>query len=435
MRTERPATNAPGNGAASEMADVARDERGNVSNLAGPLAGYRVIELAQWVFVPSATAILAELGADVIRIEHPVQGDPYRALTTSGYMNSGSMLEARSAQVNRGKRSIGLDLATPEGRAVAHRLVANADAFVTSLRVEALGRLGMLPEDLRAVNERLIYARGDAFGPEGRESGSPGYDITAFWARGGVGALLTPPGADEVVRQPPSFGDRIASLGLGLGIVAALLKRERGGAATDVIASLMGAAAWVTASELVSLPPDHAEPGQAAGAAGTPPPPLTGSYRCADGRFLMINFMQSDRYFADFCKAIGASQLATDERFRDHAARAVHGEALRAELTSMMAARTLAEWSRLLADFDGPWAPVQDAREFRDDPQVIANGFLRDVTDGGGMKLVRAPFTVGEVPGELPRSPELGEHTETVLLELGWTWDDVEALKNAGAII
>lgn len=231
-----------------------------MTELTGPLDGYRVIELAQWVFVPSATAILAELGADVIRIEHPVQGDPYRALTTSGYGNSGGMLHARSAQVNHGKRSIGVDLATAEGRAVAHRLVENADAFVTSLRVDALGRLGLLPDDLRTINRELVYARGDAFGPEGAGSGAPGYDITAFWARGGVGNMLTEPDAENVVRQPPSFGDRIASLGLGLGIIAALLQRERGGGVRDVSASLMGAAAWVTASDLVSLSPQDQPP-------------------------------------------------------------------------------------------------------------------------------------------------------------------------------
>ena len=416
-----------------------------MTKLAGPLDGYRVIELAQWVFVPSATAILAELGAEVIRIEHPVQGDPYRALTTSGYMNNSGMLEARSAQVNRGKRSIGLDVSIPEGQAVARRLIVGADAFVTSLRADALRRFGMLPEDLRALNDKLVYARGDAFGPQGPESGSPGYDITAFWARGGVGAILTPPGAAEIVKQPPSFGDRIASLGLGLGIIAAFLQRERGAQPQNVSASLMAAAAWVTASDLVSLPPGR--PAEAAPAVPAPADegrtapspsqsaPLTRAYRCRDGRFLMINLMQSERYYERFCKAIGAPQLISDERFADHAARARHAEALFTELESRIAQRPLAEWSRLLADFDGPWAPVQDAREFRDDPQVVANGFLREVTGSDGMKLVRAPFTVGEVPAELPRSPELGEHTELILLELGLTWDDIESLKNAGAII
>jgi crotonobetainyl-CoA:carnitine CoA-transferase CaiB-like acyl-CoA transferase len=405
----------------------------DVTELTRPLDGYRVIELAQWVFVPSATAILAELGADVIRVEHPVQGDPYRALTTSGYGNSGGLLHARSAQVNHGKRSIGVDLSTPEGRAVAHRLVENADAFVTSLRAAALGRLGLLPADLRAINSELVYARGDAFGPEGAGSGAPGYDITAFWARGGVGNMLTEPDADNVVRQPPSFGDRIASLGLGLGIIAALLQRERGGGVTEVSASLMGAAAWVSASDLVSLSPQEQPPAAKRPAAADTP--LTGSYRCADGRFPMINFMQSDRYFAEFTATIGGAWLAADKRFEDHAARSGHGKELRAELQSLIGQRTLAEWRELLAGFDGPWAPVQDAREFRSDPQVVANGFLREVAGDDGLKLVRAPVTVGEVPDKLPRSPELGEHTETVLLELGWTWDEIEALKGAGAII
>jgi len=409
-----------------------------VTELTGPLDGYRVIELAQWVFVPSATAILAELGADVIRIEHPVQGDPYRALTTSGYGNSGGLLHARSAQVNHGKRSIGVDLATPAGRAVAHRLVEDADAFVTSLRAAALGRLGLLPDDLRAINSELVYARGDAFGPKGSGSGAPGYDITAFWARGGVGDLLTEPEAENVVRQPPSFGDRIASLGLGLGIIAALLQRERGGGAREVTASLMGAAAWVTASDLVSLPAGEDTAGEQPPVATRPSAadiPLTGSYRCADGRFLMINFMQSDRYFAEFAAIIGAGWLAADRRFEDHTARGRHGKELRAELQALIGRRTLAQWRELLASFDGPWAPVQNAREFRGDPQVVANGFLREVTDGAGLQLVRVPVTVGEVPEKLPRSPELGEHTETVLLELGWTWDEIEELKGAGAII
>jgi crotonobetainyl-CoA:carnitine CoA-transferase CaiB-like acyl-CoA transferase len=404
-----------------------------VTELSGPLDGYRVIELAQWVFVPSATAILAELGADVIRIEHPVQGDPYRALTTSGYGNSGGLLHARSAQVNHGKRSIGVDLATDAGRAVAHRLVTSADAFVTSLRAAALGRLGLLPDDLRAINGELVYARGDAFGPEGADSGAPGYDITAFWARGGVGDLLTEGEAESVVRQPPSFGDRIASLGLSLGIIAALLQRERGGGAREVTASLMGAAAWVTASDLVSLPPGEQSPASRRPAAADTP--LTGSYRCADGRFLMINFMQSDRYFAEFATAIGAAGLAADQRFCDHAARGRNGKELRAALESLIGQRSLVQWRELLARFDGPWAPVQDAREFRRDPQVVANGFLRPVADDEGLHLVRAPVTVGEVPRTLPRGPELGEHTETVLLELGWTWDELEALKTAGAII
>lgn len=396
----------------------------------GPLDGVKVIELAQWVFVPASTALLAELGADVIRLEHPTQGDPYRALTTAGIVNGASEISARSAQVNRGKRSVGVNLAVSEGKEIARRLIADADVFVTSLRVDALRRLEMGPDDLRQVNPGLVYARGDAFGPLGRESSRPGYDITAFWARGGVGGLVTDPDAPQVARQPPAFGDRIASLGLALGVVAALFGKRAGGQASHVTSSLLGAAAWVTASDLVSITPDD-DPSLVK----EPAPPLTTSYRCADGRFLIINLMQTERYWADFCAATGADHLAADQRFVDAAARGKHPEDLRAAITQLIAGRTLADWEDAFAPYDLPWSPVQTMRELASDPQVAANRFLVDVEGAEGMRLVRAPFTIGDGPDTLPRSPELGEHTESILLESGWTWADIDGLKSSGAIL
>ncbi|MEU7811108.1 CoA transferase [Pseudonocardia sp. NPDC049154] len=394
----------------------------------GPLAGIRVVELAQWVFVPSAAAILADLGADVVRIEHPVHGDPYNALTTAGAKNGASAQSARSAQANRGKRSIGIDLRKPGGRELAYTLVREADAFLTSFRADALGRLGMSEAHLKALNPRLVYARGDAFGPEGPDSALPGYDITAFWARGGVGALVTDPDASQVARQPPSFGDRIASVGLACGVMASLLGRERGLAPEPVSSSLMAAAAWVTASEIISHDPS-AGPG-----ARVAVPPLTGSYRCAGGGWIMLNLMQSDRYWDDFCKHLGAPELRLDERFGDGPSRDAHAAELRTALEAVFARRTRDEWSAAFATFDGPWAPVQDVTELADDPQIVANGFVRPVPEIDGMRLVRAPFTVGEVADTLPRGPELGEHTETVLLDAGVEWDEIEKLKDAGVI-
>jgi crotonobetainyl-CoA:carnitine CoA-transferase CaiB-like acyl-CoA transferase len=404
-----------------------------MNNGSGPLAGIRVIEVAQWVFVPSASAVLADLGAEVLRLEHPVQGDPYRALTTSGYGNSGSLLAARSAQVNRGKRSIGLDLTVPAGREVARKLIGTADVFITSLREAALERLGLTAESVKTIKPDIVYARGDAFGPVGPDAGAPGYDITAFWARGGIGDLVTPPGADYVAKQPPSFGDRIASLGLALGVMAGLLERERHGTGTQVSSSLMAAAAWVAASDIVSSPL-HIDPDAPTPVAA--PTPLTTSYRCADGRFLMINLMQSERYWVGFCKAIGASELTTDERFLDATSRGRNPQDLMAELTRRIGAHPLSYWREVLAPFDGPWAPVQSVRELGADEQVQANGFIRPVDDGSGMHLVRAPFRIDGMPEEtLPRAPELGEDTETFLLDAGWPWEEIEQLKANGAII
>ncbi|WFR72600.1 CoA transferase [Prescottella defluvii] len=157
------------------------------------MAGVKVVELAQWVFVPSAAAILADLGADVVRIEHPVHGDPYNTLTTAGTSNTSNALSARAAQANRGKRSIGIDLGAPGGRELAYTLIREADVFMTSFRQSALDKHGMSQQALAEINPRLVYARGDAFGPAGPDSDKPGYDITAFWARGGVGELVTDP--------------------------------------------------------------------------------------------------------------------------------------------------------------------------------------------------------------------------------------------------
>jgi crotonobetainyl-CoA:carnitine CoA-transferase CaiB-like acyl-CoA transferase len=394
-----------------------------------PLRGIRVIELAQWVFVPSATAILAELGADVVRIEHPTQGDPYRALATSGYGNSGRSMSVRSAQVNRGKRSIGIDLSVPEGRALAHRLIASADIFMTSFRAGALERLGLSQGDVEALNPEIVYARGDAFGPVGPDSADPGYDITAFWARGGIGALVTDPDSERIAKQPPSFGDRIASLGLAAGVLGALVGKVRNGEGSAVTSSLMAAAAWVGASDMLT-----GEQVAEATPRNAPATPLTTSYRCSDGRHLMINLMQSERYWTDFCKAIGAEDLTSDPRFLDFAARAQHPDELHAEIATRIASEPLSKWRETFAGFDGPWAPVQTVHEAAQDVQVRTNGFLRPVDDGSGDELVRAPFTVGEVPDTLPRAHELGEDTEVFLLEFGIAWEDIEDLKARGAI-
>ncbi|WP_181784823.1 CoA transferase, partial [Pseudonocardia pini] len=171
-----------------------------------PLAGVRVVELAQYVFVPSVGALLADLGADVVRIEHPTRPDPYRGLTTQGADNSDGGRAGRWAQTNRGKRSLGLDVKSAAGREVFGRVTADADVLLTSLRLGALRRLGATAKELMARNPRLVYARGDAYGPAGPEGDAPGYDITAFWARGGIGDLLTEPGAPMLARQPAAFG-------------------------------------------------------------------------------------------------------------------------------------------------------------------------------------------------------------------------------------
>ncbi|MEU7811115.1 CoA transferase [Pseudonocardia sp. NPDC049154] len=389
------------------------------------LAGIRVVELAQYVFVPSVGAVLADLGADVIRVEHPTQPDPYRGLRTQGADNSDAGRAGRWAQTNRGKRSLGLDLKSETGRAVLHRLAAGADVVLTSFRPAALRRLGATAKELTALNPRLVFARGDAFGPAGPDGDTPGYDITAFWARGGIGDLLTDPGAPTLARQPAAFGDRIAAVGLVAGVLAALQRRERTGLGGEVTTSLLDAAAWVASGELVA-------PTTAAAARGGFAP-LVGHYRCADDRWMTISVLQAARHWAPLCTVLGRPELTDDPRFATDEARAAHPGELRGVLEDLFRTRTQAEWCATFAGFEGSWAPVQTVAELADDPQVAANEILRPLEDGPG-RVVRAPFRLDEVAPPGRRGPEPGEHTEEVLLDVGYDWPEIGALKAAGAV-
>lgn len=399
-----------------------------------PLAGVRVVELAHFVFVPSVGAMLGGLGAEVVKVEHPSAPDPYRALTTAGLANDSFAIATRTTQTNRSKKSIGVNLKTNAGRELIYRLVERADVFLTSFRTEALERLGVSQERLAGINPGLIYARGDAYGPLGAESELPGYDMTAFWARGGVADLLSHPDDVEAVRQPGAFGDRIGALGLFAGVLTALFGRERGVPAATVNSSLLHAAAWITTSPLVSAVTSAGVPPVVQTA---PPTPLTASYRCLDGRWIMLCLLQSDKYWEELCRTLGAGELAVDPRFVDATARGRHGDELRGALRRIFAQHTLGEWCGRLAGFSGPWSPVQNAVELAADPQVAVNGVIDHVNvDGiGRVPVVTAPFVLGSGPERLTLAPEPGEDTEAVLLELGIDWPEIVALKELDAII
>ena len=399
----------------------------------GAFEGVRVVELAQWVFVPVAGALLADWGADVIRIER-LEGDPYRGLATQGIGTDSGGVNLSLALAGRGKRSMAVDLQREEGRAVLHQLLATADVFLTSLRPGALHRLGL---DADTVTERypsLIYARGHGYGARGPDADRPGYDASAFWARGGLAHVLTPPGMEHPIGQRGAMGDRNGAMALAFGIATALLKRTRTERGSIVDVSLLATAMWTLSSDVLS-----ALQGQKPRAA---PPgavfvnPLVGSYRTSDGRHISLVFLESDRYWADFCRLVGRDDLVDDPRFVDLAARREHSDECVAELRDVFAARTFEEWKSLLAQIDAPWAPVQAVEELLDDPQVLANDYLGEVVIEGGpsYRLPTVPLQLDEHPPALRRAPEHGEHTETMLLELGYTWEQIGALSEAGVI-
>jgi len=395
-------------------------------------SGVRVVELAQWVFVPVAGALLADWGADVIRVER-LDGDPYRGLASQGIGTDSGGVNLSLALANRGKRSVALDLRTEPGRAALERLLATADVFLTNFRPGALRRLGLDAGNLTARYPRLVYARGHGFGVRGPDADMPGYDSSAFWARGGMGHVLTPPDRDQPIGQRGAMGDRNGAMALAFGMAAALLRRERTGHGSVIDVSLLATAMWTLSSDVLAAL-QGGQPRAADGRAASPNP-LVGSYRTSDGRHIQLVFLQGDRYWAGLCELLERPDLAADPRFAGMASRRENRVACAAELDAEFGKRTLAECKDLLSRIDAPWAPVQAVEELLDDPQVEANGYIGTVSeDGLEYRLPAVPVQIDERPPPLRRAPEHGEHTEAVLLELGYTWDDITALRDAGVL-
>jgi crotonobetainyl-CoA:carnitine CoA-transferase CaiB-like acyl-CoA transferase len=398
-----------------------------------PLEGIRVLEVAMYGFVPSAGAVLSDWGADVIKVEHAVTGDPQRGLRQTGALCVEGDPNPNIEHANRGKRSLGLDLATPEGKEMLYELVRRSDVFLTSFLPAARRKFGIDVDDIRAVNPQIVYARGSALGPRGVEADKGGYDMTAFWARAGTAASLTPPGMDGVISAPvPAYGDTISGTNLAGGIAAALLKRERTGEPSIVDVSLLGSGVWAMGQGIaVSLRVGKPFVAAAPGAHGSPTNPLTGLYATADGRYLSFVMLQPAKFWADVCHHIDRPDLADDPRFATAEQIAANTEEAVKLLREAIASRTLAEWTERFATLAGPWAPVQDSLQVGADPQIRANEY---VVRAGELALAASPVQFDVTAPELGPAPEFAAQTEEILVELGLDWDRIIALKAAGAV-
>jgi crotonobetainyl-CoA:carnitine CoA-transferase CaiB-like acyl-CoA transferase len=407
--------------------------------MGGVMDGVRVLEVAQWWFVPAAGAVLADWGADVIKIEHPVTGDGQRGLAAVGFKSTEGNVDFMMQQSNRGKRSVGIDIAKPEGRELLYRLAERSDVFLTNFLPDARERLQIDVEHIRARNPNIVYVRGSGHGPKGPDAGKGGYDATSFWSRGGIAHALTPAGVETPIMQRAAFGDSIGAMTVAGGIAAALFGRERTGHAPVVDISLLSTAMWVLAPDVV------ASKLVAGGGSFIPrfgreqaPNPVGNSYKTKDGRWLLLMMLQADKHWPDFCRHVERPDMIDDPRFASGAARFQNRVACIAILDEIFASRTLAEWRSAFATLEGPWAPMQTAEELHDDPQAVANGYLPEVDGGdkGRFKLVASPVQFDEAPAAIRGpSPEMGQHTEEVLLELGLEWDDLVRHKQAGAIL
>ena len=394
-------------------------------------AGVRVVELAQYVMVPSCGAMLADFGAEVIKIETPGAGDPYRNLVVD--VRAVGKPNYSLEQNNRGKKSIALDLKSPDGLGLFYKLIATADVFLTSLRPGALKRMGLGVEALLEHNPKLIYARANGLGFRGPEADKPGFDASAFWARGGFGHLLTPKGGD-FVRQPRALGDHSAAMNLAFGVAGALFRRAMTGEPSLVETSLLATAAWMLSNDLVASQEENY--GDDVLQRAVERNPLVGLYRTRDNRWIQLVFLEAERYWAGLCQTLGHPKLAADPRYADAKARAATGKELIALLSEIFAGRDWADWQPAFAAFDAPWELIRTIRDVFTDPQTMANGHIFELeTAGGTVKLVASPLTVdGAVGTGTSRAPDCGQDTDTLLAECGVPVGEIAALKEQGVV-
>jgi crotonobetainyl-CoA:carnitine CoA-transferase CaiB-like acyl-CoA transferase len=398
----------------------------------GPMEGVRVVELGFWVAGPSAAAILADWGADVIKIEPP-DGDPFRGLFLQG-MGVDAPINPPFELDNRGKRSIALNYAAPDGRAVALQLVDRADVFVTNIRPAALERAGLDYESLSKRNPKLVYASITGYGLDGPERDRPAFDIGAFWSRSGIAASLTVPGGDPPY-QRGAMGDHTAGITAAAGVSAALFARTRTGRGQLISTSLLRLGVFTVGWDTNIM--------LRMGIPATPmtrlatPNPMISCYRASDGRWFWFLGLQGDRLWPDLVRAIGRPDLLTDPRFSNLTGRRTNCAELVKLLDAVFASKAFTEWTEIF-DREGVWwSPVQSTAEVIEDPQAIACGAFVDVplADGGSARMVASPVDFSETPWS-PRAtaPELGQHTEEILLELGYDWEAIARLKEKTAI-
>jgi crotonobetainyl-CoA:carnitine CoA-transferase CaiB-like acyl-CoA transferase len=396
--------------------------------------GVRVIELAGWLFAPTCGMMLADWGAEVIKIENPAGGDNYRGLVLPG---SDGAINYAMEMANRNKKSVAIDLKTLAGRDILLRLLATADVLITNYLPQVLDRLGLGIDRLREANPSLIIARAHGFGVRGEGAGKPAYDATAFWSRGGVQEAIAPEDLAEPLPQRGGLGDRYGGTHLAFGIAGALFRRERTGEGSIVDVSLLSTAMFAVASDVLSAMQGAFRRSPALGKPRTTlPNPLAANYRTADDRWFMLCCLQSDRYWSDVCRIIDRPELEHDERYRDAAARGQHSAALVEEFERAFAAKPLDEWR---APFDAagiPWGAYQRPDEVVADPQVLANGYLAELEkDGVRFRLPAGAVQFDEQPATLRPAPQLGEHTDDMLKELGFDWEEIIQLKVDGAVL
>lgn len=401
-----------------------------------PLEGITVVDWTIWQQGPVCSAMLADMGADVIKVEQRGTGDPGRWLTAAGGRETGDQPNWYFEANNRNKRSITLDLKKPEGLEVMLALVEKSDVFVQNFRKGVAGRNGLGYDALSKINPGLIYASATGYGPEGPDSAEPSFDYLGL-ARSGIMNAIGEPD------MPPlgiagGIADQMGAIMMAYGVMTALVARERHGIGQEVDASHLGSMAFLQGLSLsMKLMTGVAMPRSFRSGAYNA---LWNHYRCADDQWIALAMLEADRYWPDVVRLIGLPELATDPKFETMEARADNNEACVATLDEAFATKTRSEWLMLFREDDSDliYTLVNTVDDLPEDPQVLANDYIVEIDhpNHGATKMVGIPVRLSKTPGSVREpAPELGQHTEDVLINvLGWDWDRISALNDAEVI-
>ena len=405
--------------------------------MSGILEGVKIVSFSQVVAMPATTVILADWGADVIKVE-PLWGDWQRSLVS--FNNTPLLLNLEKGEIelhfeflNRNKRSVALDLRTEQGREILHRLLEGADVFATNYSVDVLERFGLDYPSLKDRYPGLIHCLLTGYGTKGPKARDRGYDYVAAWSYGGPMSLVTADPDSPPAIQRPGMMDMVASAHIGSGICAALYYKQKTGKGQALEVSLYHVAVWMlgldTQVALFGYPPkvwDRARN----------PNPMYNSYRSKDGRWIMM-VHPNQEYWVPFCKAIGRVEWIDNPRYATMESREEHCEEMIKMLDELFASRTWVEWEKSFRENDLIASANQTISEILEDEQAIVNNFFTDIEHPvtGQARLLNSPVQFSETPAQIKSvAPPVGAHTEEVLLELGYSWEEMAQFKEQGVI-
>ena len=401
--------------------------------MSGILEGLKVIEMGHFVAAPAAGAMLADWGADVIKIE-PIDGEAFRGFKNLLLALTGSSTNWRFEVVNRNKRSIALDLTTEKGRDILYKLIESTDIFLTNYEASVLNKLKVDYDTFNQVNPEIIYAMATGYGTKGPDKDERGFDFAAAWARTGIQHLIGQPGGIPP-QQRGGMMDRTTGAYMVAGVLAALRHRDKTGQGQEIEFSLYHSGIWtISADYQVALAGQPIVQNNRHTALN----PLWNSYCCQDGRWLQLAMLQSDLSWPGFCKAIDRPELEHDPKFDDLVNRGANNEELIKLIDEILATRDRKEWEVRLIENDCIYGRVETPEDVINDPQTEANGIFQEVDhpEIGPVKFVTTPVTFKQNPAEVrTTSPEVGQHTEEILLDLGYSWEEISEFKDDKTII